>query len=447
MLAKERLIFNFRVGVEALITNKLRAFLTSLGIIFGVAAVISMLAIGAGAEREILEQIKQVGSNNIVIKSKFNDPNKDNSDASKKDNKETKKFSPGLTIGDAENISETISAVSFVSPEIEIETSFMREGQKNTGKLIGVTNKFFEIAGVKVGEGKYFTENQVEQAEAVCIIGKQVKTKYFAKSDPIGQAIKCGNVWLTVVGVLESGVISDKSVEKLSVRNYNSDIYTPIRTILLRYKNRSNVTVMAMKNRNSYWGNNEQNKKIENHNQLDRLVINLSDSKYIEPSLSIIEKILKRRHNQVADYEIIVPELLLKQEQKTKQLFNIVLGVIASISLLVGGIGIMNIMLASVLERIKEIGLRLALGAKKTDIIMQFMSEAVSISFTGGLIGISLGILISYMVEKLADIQTIITPFSVILSFGVAVIVGLIFGIFPAKRASDQNPIESLRYE
>lgn len=443
-LQKERLFLNFKVGIEALITNKLRAFLTSLGIIFGVAAVISMLAIGAGAEREILEQIKQVGSNNIVIKAKFDKTNSENTN--KKDSKETKRFSPGLTLSDAQNIAETISSVNFVSPEIEFETSFMRDGQKNSGKLIGVTNKYFEIAGVSIGEGKYFTESQLEKADAVCVIGRQIKAKYFAKTDPIGQSIKCGNVWLTVVGVLESGVISDKSVEKLSIRNFNSDIYTPIRTILLRYKNRSNVTVAAMKARNA-GNNNQQEKKIENYNQLDRLVVNISDSKFIEPSLQIIEKIIKRRHNEVPDYEIIVPELLLKQEQKTKKLFNIVLGVIASISLLVGGIGIMNIMLASVLERIKEIGLRLALGAKKNDIIMQFLSEAVSISFTGGILGIILGVSISYAIEKLADIQTIISPFSVILSFGVAVTVGLIFGIIPAKRASDQNPIESLRYE
>ena len=192
-------------------------------------------------------------------------------------------------------------------------------------------------------------------------------------------------------------------------------------------------------------GNNEKTKP--NYNQLDRLVINVNESQLITPTLDLIEKMLRRRHNETDDYEIVVPELLLKQEQRTKRLFNVVLGVIASISLLVGGIGIMNIMLASVLERIKEIGLRLALGAQKRDIVLQFVSEAVAISFSGGILGVVLGIAISYFIEQVAEIQTIISPFSVALSFLVAITVGLIFGIFPAKRASEQNPIESLRHE
>jgi putative ABC transport system permease protein len=205
-----------------------------------------------------------------------------------------------------------------------------------------------------------------------------------------------------------------------------------------------------MKQSFRYYDDDEdgQNKKQPiNHHTLDRVVINVTATEHIGAAKEIIQKILRRRHNEVADYEIIVPELLLKQEQKTKQLFNTVLGIIASISLIVGGIGIMNIMLASVLERTKEIGLRLAIGAQKKDIVMQFMSEAVAISFSGGIIGILLGLTVAIAIEKLANIQTVITPFSVILSFGVAISIGLLFGIWPAKRASEQNPIESLRYE
>jgi len=177
------------------------------------------------------------------------------------------------------------------------------------------------------------------------------------------------------------------------------------------------------------------------------LVVNISESRFIDPAVKQISKILNRRHNGVADIEIVVPELLLKQEQKTKKLFNVVLGVIASISLLVGGIGIMNIMLATVMERIKEIGLRLAIGAQKRDIVLQFIAEAVAISFSGGLVGIFLGVGICFGVEKLAGIQTVISGFSVLLSFGVAITVGLVFGIFPARKAAEANPIESLRYE
>ena len=436
---------NFKMGLEALGNNRFRALLTSLGIIFGVAAVISMLAIGAGAEKEILEQIKLVGSNNLIIKAIPPDPNKKDEE---KDNKESKRFSPGLNLLDLINIEKTVQNVSFVSPEIEVKTAVMREGLRKSGRLVGVNNYFFQIAGVKVGEGKYFTKSQMEGADAVCIIGRQVKTKYFSKVNPLGQQIKCGQIWLTVVGVLEGGNLSEKAVEKLSIRDYNADVYTPVKTMLLRYTNRGLTTPASMKRQmGNEDDNNSKKKNIENYHQLDRLVINISDSRFIEPSVEQIGRILRRRHNEVLDFEIVVPELLLKQEQKTKKLFNIVLGVIASISLLVGGIGIMNIMLASVLERIKEIGLRLAIGAQKSDIVFQFISEAVAISFSGGLAGIALGVGICFGIEKLADIQTIISPFSVFLSFGVAISVGLIFGIFPARKAAQASPIESLRYE
>jgi putative ABC transport system permease protein len=438
----ERWIMNFLMGLEALNANKFRAMLTSLGIIFGVAAVIAMLAIGAGAEKEILEQIKLVGSNNIIIKALPPDPNKQKEE---KDQKETTKQSLGLNLLDVENIVNTLSHVGFVSPEVEISTSFTREGLRKPGKLIGITNRYFQVANVEVTEGKYFSDYQMDHAEPVCIIGRQVKAKYFAKVNPIGQSIKCGQVWLTVIGVLEPGTLSEKTVQKLSIRDYNADIYTPIKTILLRYKNRGAITPASMKK--PEWEENKTVKNTENYHQIDRLVVNIENSEFIDGSVELLDKILLRRHNGVPDYELFVPEMLLKQEQKTKKLFNIVLGVIASISLLVGGIGIMNIMLASVLERTKEIGLRLAIGAQKKDVVIQFLSEAVAISFSGGLAGVVLGIGVAVGVEKLADIQTLISTYSVLLAFGVAISVGLIFGILPARRAAHANPIESLRYE
>lgn len=443
----ERIVFNAKIGVEAISNNKFRAILTSLGIIFGVAAVIAMLAIGAGAEREILEQIKQVGVNNIIIKPRLETSESQGAVAKQNQigKKEQKKFSPGLTLADAENIAGTIAEVGYFSPEIEMETMFLREGLTFNGKIIGVNNNYFEVAGVKIEEGNGFTISQLENAEPVCVIGRNVKAKLFAQSNPIGQTVKCGNNWLTVVGVLEGRDVSEGSVKKLSIRNLNTEIYTPVKTFLLRYKNRAALTARDLRSSQEQEQNSLAPKP--NYHQLDRLVINIKDSKFIDPATALIEKILKRRHNDVDDYEIVVPELLLKQEQRTKRLFNIVLAVIASISLLVGGIGIMNIMLASVLERIKEIGLRLSLGARKKDVVMQFMSEAVAISFSGGIIGILLGVAISYLIEQFAEIQTIISPMSVFLSFIVSISVGLIFGIFPAKRASEQNPIDSLRYE
>jgi len=265
-----------------------------------------------------------------------------------------------------------------------------------------------------------------------------------------------GGVWLKVIGVLDERYVSDASISKLGIRDYNMDVYTPIQTVLIRYKNRDLVTESMIMGANSASGgrfmiiggdSEGESKPRDNYHQLDRLVIQVSETELLSPTAEVLSRYLERRHFDVVDYEITIPELLLKQQQRTKSIFNFVLGAIAGISLLVGGIGIMNIMLASVMERIKEIGLRLAIGARKEDIILQFLNEAVMISVSGGLIGVILGVLIAFMVSNVADIPTIITPFSILLSFGVAATVGLIFGIAPAKRAAEQDPITSLRHE
>jgi putative ABC transport system permease protein len=233
------------------------------------------------------------------------------------------------------------------------------------------------------------------------------------------------------------------------------DVYTPLQTVLIRYKNRDLITTTAIQkatrqqNLNNAFGNNNEGQKAPavNYHQLDRLVIQVDNTALLTSSADVLSRLLKRRHYDVIDYEIEIPELLLKQQQRTNDIFNYVLGAIAGISLLVGGIGIMNIMLASVLERIKEIGLRLSIGAKKSDIIQQFLFEAVMISVTGGIIGVILGVTLAYLVSSIADIPTIITFASIVLSFGVAATVGLVFGIAPARKAAMQDPITSLRYE
>lgn len=439
----QRFLFNFRIGFEALMTNKVRALLTSLGIIFGVAAVIAMLAIGAGAEQEILQQMKEVGSNNIIIKPKelSDDPDIQEELASRKTG-----HSDGLTLKDAENIQHTLRTVKNISPEIELETVFLQNGIKSSGKLVGVTNFYFDISNLNVAEGYLFSEFQIKNSEPVCIIGSEVKKRFFPTGNPVGKTIKCGGNWLTVVGVLEDKNISEKNQQKLSIRNYNKDVYTPINTFLLRYKNRSLVTVADIQQA-AYNDGSEESKESKNYHQLDRLVIHVENSEYMTPTSEVIDRILKRRHNHVEDYEIIVPELMLKQEQKTKKLFNLVLGIIASISLVVGGIGIMNIMLASVMERIREIGLRQSLGATRKDIVLQFMSESVTLSLGGGFIGVLLGLLISFVIQKAFDISSIVTFFSVFISFTISIAVGLVFGIWPARKAAMQNPVESLRHD
>lgn len=434
---------NFYIALEAVFSHKLRSLLTALGIIFGVAAVIAMMAIGAGAQKEILDQMKLVGVNNIVIKPIVEQKEESlEADSGPQASKE-KKLSPGLTLTDASSISTIIPSVNKVSPEIEVDTYIIKDAVRRSAKLVGVENSYFSISSFELDEGRFFNKEQIKKGEAVCIIGKGIKSRFFSKENPIGKKLKVGNIWLKVIGVLKGRYIASRSMENLGIRDYNMDVYTPLNTVLLRYKNRALITEAAIK-RNRPGRNRDQN---QNYHQLDRLVVQVNRTESIEPVVQVINKMLQRKHRQTIDYEITIPELLLKQQQRTKSIFNFVLGAIAGISLLVGGIGIMNIMLASVLERIKEIGLRQSLGATRRDIVMQFMIEAVMISISGGFTGIVLGVLIAYIVSTLADIPTIITFSSIIISFGVAASVGIIFGITPAKRASEQDPITSLRYE
>jgi putative ABC transport system permease protein len=439
--------YNFKIALEALFQNKLRSILTSLGIICGVASVIAMLAIGKGAQEEILEKMKLLGTNNIIIKQinlKEKEKNKDKSeDEQSKENvkKESEKYTPGLSLSDANNISKIIPGIIAVSPEIMFETTALRAGVKRDIYLIGTNNSFFDINQFKIQDGNYFNDEQIRNAIPVCIIGNAVKTKMFAGEEPIGKKIKCGNEWLTVIAVLEERIISKENIENLQIRDYNFDIYTPVTTMLIRFTNRSLITKKDL-NPNRY-----EEQKEEQLNQLDNIVVQVEDSKNIKSIAEIINRMLLRRHNGVGDFEIVVPELLLEQEQNTRRIFNIVLGAIASISLIVGGIGIMNIMLASVLERTKEIGIRRAIGAKQNDILLQFLIEAVTISLSGGIIGIIIGVLFSYIIESTTDIKTIVSGLSVFISFIVSISVGLVFGITPARKASLQDPIDLLRYE
>ncbi|HKW10271.1 MAG TPA: FtsX-like permease family protein, partial [Gemmatimonadaceae bacterium] len=282
------------------------------------------------------------------------------------------------------------------------------------------------------------------------------KSRFFTTENPIGKAIKVGNDWLTVVGVLEDRKVSADIASKLGIRDANMDVYVPLPTMLLRYRNRSEVTQqemeLAAREANS-GGNNDssetddQRAEKRNYHQLDKVIVQVDKSSAVTAVADLTRRMLQRRHNDVTDFEIAVPELLLQQEQHTKTIFNVVLATIASISLIVGGIGIMNIMLASILERIKEIGVRRAVGATQGDVRAQFLSEAVMISLAGGLAGIVTGAVLSVIIEHAANIHTIVSPLSVVVAFGVSVAVGLLFGIVPAWRAARQDPVVCLRYE
>jgi putative ABC transport system permease protein len=437
---KERLIANLTIAFEAVLSNRVRSILTGLGIIFGVAAVIAMLAIGNGAQKEIIDQIKLVGLNNIVIKPII-EQTEEQVSSDDPFNKEKNKYSPGLTLKDKNAIAKMLPNIQAISPEIVKDTYIMNKGIRRSAKLVGVEPPYFKLFNFELEEGTMFNDQNLIHGMPVCIIGKSIKAKFFPSENPIGKKLKCGNQWLTVMGVLEQRIISENSIKRLGIRDYNMDVYVPLKTVLIRYENRDLITKSMIKKAD------KDNTTTTNYHQLDRLVLQVAETEKLSATADIIARMLARKHFDVVDYEIEIPELLLKQQQRTNDVFNYVLGAIAGISLLVGGIGIMNIMLASVLERIKEIGLRLSIGAKKTDIVFQFMFEAIMISATGGVIGIFTGVLMAYGVSAFADIPTIISFGSIVISFGVATLIGLIFGIAPARKAAQQNPITSLRYE
>jgi putative ABC transport system permease protein len=445
------ILFSSGIAAEAVGHNKLRAGLTSLGILFGVASVIAMLAIGNGAEQEILEQMKLLGANNIVVTPIVEQ--KEGAVAKDDSKKESKRFTPGLTYLDAVAVREAIPAVEATSSEVVVNGDITREGHHRSGKIVGVDESYFDVMNLHLRRGAMFARQHYEKSAPVTIIGQGVKAKFFTTEDPIGRPIKVGNQWLTVIGVLEDRKVSAETAQRLGIRDANMDVYVPLTTMLLRYRNRGEVTQAEMESAAQLFSStdssetDEQRAERKNYHQLDKVIVKVAQSNEVTAVADVVRRMLQRRHNDVTDFEISVPELLLQQEQRTKTIFNIVLGCIASISLIVGGIGIMNIMLASILERIKEIGVRRALGATQKDVMVQFLSEAVMISLAGGVAGIIVGVVLAALIERAAHIQTIVSPISVAVAFGVSVAVGLVFGLVPASRAAKQDPIVCLRYE
>jgi putative ABC transport system permease protein len=407
---------NIRLAISGLADHKFRSFLTMLGIIFGVASVIAMLSIGEGAKREAIAKYQDLGVNNIIVREKK---------LSDEELEEVRaKFSQGLSIQDANVIKEIVPGVERIASQAEINTDVKYADQSVKSTVIGVTPDFLGMMNYKLQEGEFVQENHYTQRMKVCVLGAGVAATLYRQENPIGKMVKIEDQWLEVVGVLESKTLFTETVGELAARDLNTDVYVPLSTFLNRF---SRENILA--------------------GEIQQITVQTDNSGRLLEVSKLINEILKRHHFNNEDYSIIIPYELLKQEEKERQIYNFLLGAIAAISLIVGGIGIMNIMLATVMERTREIGIRRAIGARKADIMSQFVTEAVAISITGGIIGVLLGVTLSLTVSLFTEVSTYIRLYSILIAFAFSVIVGISFGYLPAKNAANLKPVDSIRYE
>lgn len=430
---------SLQVGVDALSANALRSMLTILGIVFGVGAVIAMLAIGEGAQQEIMKQLALTGVNNIIIRNKVEQP------AEGDEKSKTANFSAGLTLDDMKTLQALIPGITRVAPEIESEYEAIYRLSHGRVKLVGTGPDYAAMFNLRLTNGRFFSQEHIKNSAPVAVIGEDVRKKLFKTENPIGKKLKVGEVWLEVIGVVSPAAVEKNGEESqnLGVRNATLDVYTPVTSFLLRFKNPAIKTETSnQRNRG-----NQEIRTESTETQLTKITIQVKSADMLKPVRDLVERIMKRLHYKQADFEIIVPLELINQQQKTKQIFNIVLGAIGGISLLVGGIGIMNIMLASVTERTKEIGIRRAIGATRKNIVEQFLIEALVLCLVGGIMGILFGYLIAILISVYAGIETDVTMISIFISFSVACLTGVVFGWYPAKMAAEKDPVESLRYE
>ena len=402
-------------GLESLRHHALRSFLAMLGIIFGVGAVIAMLSIGAGAERQALEIIDAMGLRNVVVKDKRFDR--------ENELQEIRRKSADLSARDAQAIRDAVPGVERVVAKIEVEAwKVLSPAGRAKPRVLGVSSDYPALVKLALHEGRFFDRTDEDTHGAVCVIGEKVRRDLFGFEPALGRPLKVNDQWLTVVGVLEGGG-GKREIQGVTLEGTDNDIYLPVTAAERRF---GRAPLKA---------------------PLDELVVSMASGSPVQESAAVVSTLLDRLHGGAADYTITVPEALLQQSQKTQRLFDIVMGAIAGISLLVGGIGIMNIMLATVLERTREIGVRRAMGARQIDIRNQFVMEAFAVTVTGGLLGIAMGLAIAKGVAAYAGWKTIVTLWSIALSVGVSAGVGLVFGIYPAMRAARLDPVEALRYE
>jgi putative ABC transport system permease protein len=405
-------------GLENLASHKLRSLLTMLGMIFGVAAVVAMLSIGAGAQQKVMAFIEQLGVRNLIVEAKEarND----------QELQKVRKISPGLTLRDYQVIRQNVSDIKEATPRKRFTpTKILPKPQQDTPVVYGVEPSYLEIGHLRVTEGRFFDASDNAAAAPVCVLGAAAKDSLFGASQAVGEYIKLNEMWCHVIGIAGPQLAPESDVSGVRTEDMNNLVYAPLNSVLYRLEDSQS------------WLKDE----------IDGMYLHLVSTDTSVSNAEVVRGILNSSHHDAGDFSVIVPAELLAQQKRTEQLFNTVMVAIASISLLVGGIGIMNIMLAAILERTREIGVRRAIGARRWDIIRQFVIEATLISFAGGLLGVVVGFAMSQLIAWLAGWSTVVTISSILLAFVVSISVGLIFGIYPAVKAARLDPVEAIRYE
>ncbi len=413
-----RMVPELKMGLASLFAHKLRSMLTMLGMIFGVGAVVAMLSITNGAEKQMMAFIDQLGVNNIIIEAK---------EATDSDSLATvRAISPGLTFRDYRAIVDNVPGLEAITPRKKFKpTAVLPKSLQEPPDLIGVLPNYAEINSLKLVEGRFFSAEENDASSPVCVLGESAKVNLLGYDPAVGKYVKVNDSWLQVIGVLTSQASSDSEMEGVQSINRNNLVIAPLNTVMRRFEDATSYL----------------------RDEIDGMYMKVNTGVDSIQTSNVVRAILSNTHKEAGDFSIIVPAGLLEQKKQTQFIFKIVMICIAGISLLVGGIGIMNIMLATVLERTREIGIRRAIGARQADILRQFLSEAVLISIAGGLVGIGFGVGLSQVIASAAGWTTVVTASSIAVAFGVSVFIGLLFGIYPAAQAAKLDPIEAIRYE
>ena len=406
-------------AVANLRAQKTRTLLTALGIVFGVGSVIGMLAIGSGAREESLRFIEQLGVRNVLIDSR--------PAASQQELQERRRSSPGLSERDLRILRANIESLETMSARRTLHPSrVLPKPARDVPELYGVDPSYHLIHSLRLAEGKFFDDSDNAASATVCVLGEGAKVNLIGYGPATGKYVKVNDVWLEVLGVLNEQLMAGSQSSGGAMQDINNIVYIPINTLQYRF-----------------WDQSFANLKDD----LDGIELRLRPEADSIEVAKVVTAVLNSTHHNMQDFTVTIPAALLAQQQRTQTIFTYVMVAIAAISLLVGGIGFMNIVLATVLERTREIGIRRSIGARRFDIVRQFLTESVLISVGGGLLGIAFGYFLAWLIARTAEWKTIVTTSSVIIAFGVSVAVGVIFGIYPATKASRINPIDALRYE